>query len=293
MSLDKIGMVCKVRIGPLTTLRKKYRPTAVLVLHASLTFAEILRVTYTIKIKQFEGPFDLLLFFIERDELDIYDIPIAKITEDFLSYMREMESMNIDLASEFILVAATLMRIKAKMLLPRKELDEEGNEIDPRDELVQRLLEYKRYKEVIEDLRTYEQRRGMVNPRGNVSDELQHIANKALVDVELESITMFKLLKAFQRVMERLADEERKSVHTVVRYPYTIAEEQTTLLDIVHSNEKAEFITVFGKCENRVHAIVKFLALLELLNQQLLTITQGIGANNFWLMPRAESDEEE
>ncbi len=151
-------------------------------------------MTYTIKIKQFEGPFDLLLFFIERDELDIYDIPIATITEDFLAYMREMESMNIDLASEFILVAATLMRIKAKMLLPRKELDEEGNEIDPREELVQRLLEYKRYKEVIEDLRSYEERRGKVNPRGNASDELQKIANKALVDVELESITMFKLL---------------------------------------------------------------------------------------------------
>ena len=83
-------------------------------------------MTYTIKIQQFEGPFDLLLFFIERDELDIYDIPISKITDDFLSYVREMESMNIDLASEFILVAATLMRIKAKMLLPRKELDEQG-----------------------------------------------------------------------------------------------------------------------------------------------------------------------
>ena len=87
--------------------------------------------TYEIKLPQFEGPFDLLLFFIERDELDIYDIPIAKITNDFLGYMHEMKSLNFDLASEFILVAATLMRIKAKMLLPRKELDEQGNEIDP------------------------------------------------------------------------------------------------------------------------------------------------------------------
>lgn len=250
-------------------------------------------MTYTIKIKQFEGPFDLLLFFIERDELDIYDIPIATITEDFLAYMREMESMNIDLASEFILVAATLMRIKAKMLLPRKELDEEGNEIDPREELVQRLLEYKRYKEVIEDLRSYEERRGKVNPRGNASDELQKIANKALVDVELESITMFKLLKAFRSVMERLAEHERKAVHTVVRYPYTIAEEQTNLLELVTRNEKTEFISVFGQCENRVHAIVKFLALLELLNQQEIAITQGIGANNFWITPKSEDERED
>ena len=99
--------------------------------------------TYTIKIPQFEGPFDLLLFFIERDELDINDIPIAIITDEFLSYIKMMESLNIDLASEFILVAATLMRIKAKMLIPRKPVDEEGNEIDPREELVLRLMEYK------------------------------------------------------------------------------------------------------------------------------------------------------
>ena len=89
--------------------------------------------TYSIKLPQFEGPFDLLLFFIERDELDIYDIPIFKITTDFLSYIHQMEHLDIELASEFILVAATLMRIKAKMLLPRYEKDEEGNEIDPRD----------------------------------------------------------------------------------------------------------------------------------------------------------------
>ena len=96
--------------------------------------------TFTIKLSKFEGPFDLLLFFIERDELDIYDIPISKITNDFLDYIRELESMNIDLASKFIVVAATLMRIKAKMLLPRKPIDEQGNEIDPREELVSRLL---------------------------------------------------------------------------------------------------------------------------------------------------------
>ena len=98
-------------------------------------------MNYTIKLPQFEGPFDLLLFFIERDELDIYNIPIATITNDFLEYIYSMERLNIDVASEFILVASSLMRIKAKMLLPRRELDEQGNEIDPREELVQRLME--------------------------------------------------------------------------------------------------------------------------------------------------------
>src|SRR5204862_2620351 len=101
-------------------------------------------VSYQIKLPQFEGPFDLLLFFIERDELDIYDIPIFKLTTDFLEYIHKMETLNIEVASEFILVAATLMRIKAKMLMPRKELDPAtGQEIDPRDELVARLIEYK------------------------------------------------------------------------------------------------------------------------------------------------------
>ena len=159
--------------------------------------------SYTIKLPQFEGPFDLLLFFIERDELDIYDIPIAKVTDDFLDYIRQMEQMDIDLASEFVLVAATLCRIKAKMLIPRKPLDEEGNEIDPREELVSRLLEYKRYKSVLEEMRELEDSRALRNYRGNVSSELQSIATKALVDSELESVTLFKLLRAFERMMEQ------------------------------------------------------------------------------------------
>ena len=101
--------------------------------------------SYQIKLPQFEGPFDLLLFFIERDELDIYNIPITGIINDFLTYIHEQESLNIELSSEFILFISTLMRIKAKMLLPRKELDAQGNEIDPRQELVNKILEYKRF----------------------------------------------------------------------------------------------------------------------------------------------------
>ena len=103
-------------------------------------------MSFEVKIPLFEGPFDLLLFFIERDELDIYDIPISQITDNFLDYLKHLEKMNIEVASEFILVAAKLMRIKAKMLLPRPQLDEEGNEIDPREELVKHLLEYKKSK---------------------------------------------------------------------------------------------------------------------------------------------------
>jgi segregation and condensation protein A len=249
-------------------------------------------MTYTIRTAHFEGPFDLLLFFIERDELDIYDIPIAKITEDFLGYIREMESLNIDLAGEFILVAATLMRIKAKMLLPRKEVDEQGNEIDPRQELVQRLLEYRRYKEVIDDLRSFEERRAQAVARGNVSDELQKIANEALADAELESLTMFRLLKAFERVMHRF-EEHKRVVHTIVRHPYTVAQEQGNIMEKLYGGDNVAFETVFAECENRIHAIVTFLALLELLNMQRVHITQGLGANNFWLSVREDWSAEE
>ena len=101
-------------------------------------------MSYEIKIPLFEGPFDLLLFFIERDELDIMDIPISQITNDFFEYISDLEKMNIEVASEFIVVAATLMRIKSRMLLPRLSVDEEGNEIDPREELVEHLIEYKK-----------------------------------------------------------------------------------------------------------------------------------------------------
>lgn len=263
------------------------------VFNSDNTFAQNTQVTYTIKIKNFEGPFDLLLFFIERDELDIYDIPIAGITDDFLSYIREAESMNIDVASEFIVVAATLMRIKAKLLLPRKELDDLGNEIDPRDELVKRLLEYKRYKEVIEELRAHEVRRSQIMHRGNVTSELQKIANKALVDVELESVTLFKLLKAFSRVMSKFEENERQALHTVVRYNYTVSEQQEMILGAIAHSGNTSFQDVFGTCENRVHAIVTFLALLELLNSQQVNITQGLGANNFWISYSEYSDEEE
>ncbi len=240
--------------------------------------------TYTIKLPQFEGPFDLLLFFIERDELDIHDIPIAKITEDFLDYIQAMEALNIDLASEFILVAATLMRIKAKMLIPRRPLDEEGNEIDPREELVQRLLEYKRYKSVLEEMRVMEEQRGKQKERGNVTAELKSLATKALVDIELESVTLFKLLRAFERSLERYQSRTApKPVHRIYKYNYTIQQQQSYIQSKIKKGKKTGFSDIFQVCEDRMHAIITFLALLELLNLQQVNIIQGVGINNFWL----------
>ena len=249
-------------------------------------------VSYHIQLPQFRGPFDLLLFFIERDELDIYDIPISKITNDFLAYIKQMESLNIDVASEFILVAATLMRIKAKMLIPRKQVDEAGNEIDPRDELIARLLEYKRFKSVLDDMRLLEEQRASQTARGNIANELSDLATKALVDIELESLSLFKLLKAFERVIQRAENKKAKAVHKVYSYNYTIQQQQEFILSKIEVGTKTEFKEVFGNCEDRMHAIITFLALLELLNMNLLKIIQGVGVNNFWLTVREEEEEE-
>ncbi len=246
--------------------------------------------TFTIHLDKFEGPFDLLLFFIERDELDIYDIPIAKVTDEFLQFLHHAEQMNIDLASEFIVVAATLMRIKAKMLIPRKPVDEEGNEIDPREELVSRLIEYKRYKSVIEELRALEEDRSMREERGNISRELKDIAVKALVDSELEDVTLFKLLRVFERLVRQYEDTKNRPVHRVYTYSFTIESQREYLFSKIEKGLRTSFVQIFGNLENRIHAIVTFLALLELLNLQQIKIIQGEGVNNFWLTISEESN---
>lgn len=239
--------------------------------------------SYSIKLSQFEGPFDLLLFFIERDELDIYDIPIFKITQDFLDYIHNMEQLNIEMASEFILVAATLMRIKAKMLLPRKEVTEEGVEIDPREELVNRLIEYKKYKEVTEELRRLEDDRQSIAKRGNLESESKEIASLFETEYEMQSLTMFRLMKAFQNVLDRVEKEKNKAVHTIVQPPYTIEGEKMLLKDLVRIKSRIAFEQVFEGVENRLHAIFIFLSMLELIQEQHLQITVGEGYNNFWV----------
>ena len=239
--------------------------------------------TYEIKLPQFEGPFDLRLFLIERDELDIYDIPIAKITNDFLGYMHEMKSLNFDLASEFILVAATLMRIKAKMLLPRKELDEQGNEIDPRQDLVQALLEYKRYKEVVEDLQLMETQRRLMHQRGIDSRELRDIAESAEPDNDLGDLTLYKLMRVFQKVLNRLDERRDTFSHQVVPYPYTVEGCREELLVRLKAKPRMDFEGAFEGVREKIHAVFLLLAVLELVQSGLMTIQIGVGFNNFWL----------
>src|ERR1700739_4659897 len=124
--------------------------------------------SFAIHLPQFEGPFDLLLFFIERDELDIHDIPIARITDDFLNYLHQMAILNMEIASEFIYVAATLMRIKAKMLLPRYDAGDDESQTDSKEDLIRKLIEYKKFKEICAELHPLEEERFKQEKRGNI-----------------------------------------------------------------------------------------------------------------------------
>jgi segregation and condensation protein A len=236
---------------------------------------------YQIKLPQFEGPFDLLLFFIERDELDIYNIPIHRIIQDFLSYIHGEEALNIELSSEFILFVSTLMRIKAKMLLPRKELDAQGNEIDPRQELIDKLLEYKRYKEAAATLAEMEAIRHLMVRRGNLQKELSQIGEDAGEGTEIQAITLFKLMKTFERLMLKIQQRQNKPVHTVVQYSYTMEGSRKHILTSIRQEQTMSFEKLFDICNDRLHAIFLFLSMLEMVQLNYMNILVGEGKNNF------------
>mgnify|MGYP000954249103 FL=1 len=239
--------------------------------------------TYQIKLAQFEGPFDLLLFFIERDELDIYNIPITKITNDFLDFIHQQESLNIELSSEFILFVSTLMRIKAKMLIPRKELDEQGNEIDPREELVNKILEYKKFKEASAKMAEMEAMRMLMVKRGNIQKELSLVGEEAGEGTEIQAISLFKLMKAFEKAIQRYSDKINAPVHTVVRYNYTMDSSRDYVMGLTAGQKTVAFERLFEVAENRVHAIFLFLSVLELVQQNYMKLISGEGKNNFIL----------
>ena len=246
--------------------------------------------SYQIKLSQFEGPFDLLLFFIERDELDIYNIPIHQLIKDFLDFIHSQEKLNIELSSEFILFVSTLMRIKAKMLLPRKELDEQGNEIDPRQELVNKVLEYKRYKEAAARMAELEEERMLLIKRGNLHRELLEIGEESGEGTEIQSLTLFKLMKTFEKVVQRMQERRNSPTHTVVQYSYTMEEIRSNMIDLLRREGTVSFEKIISTCENRIHAIFLFLSILELVQQKYMNIMIGEGRNNFILEYNPEGE---
>lgn len=248
--------------------------------------------SYQIKLPQFEGPFDLLLFFIERDELDIYDIPITSLIKDFTSYIHGIKSLNIELASEFILFVSILMRIKARMLLPRKEVDEEGNEIDPRQELIEKLLEYKKYKQVAMELAEKEAIRLLQTKRGNIQHDLAAVGEISSEGTEVQTLTLFKLMNAFEKVLLRMKERQNKPQHVVFRYNYTSEGSRDFVVDICRREQTVSFEKIFEQCYDKIHAIFIFLSILELIQQKSLTIMVGEGKNNF-ILEYAEPEEAE
>jgi segregation and condensation protein A len=202
-----------------------------------------------------------------------------------------MEELNMEVASEFILVAATLMSIKAKMLLPRPQVDALGNEVDPREELVKHLLEYKRYKSVIAELSELEKNRLAKEKRGNVVDELKQLAEINNVETEMQDLDLYKLLRVFEKVVKRYELETNKPIHKVIQYPYSIDEQKVKILEIVNSQKKVSFIELLAETKEKIYLIFNFLSILELLQLRKITISIGEGFNNFWIEPLIEQEE--
>jgi segregation and condensation protein A len=239
--------------------------------------------SFEIHLPQFEGPFDLLLFFIERDELEIHDIPIARITDDFLNYLHQMTILNMEIASEFIFVAATLMRIKAKMLLPRYEADDDGNQTDTKEDLIRKLIEYKKFKEICEDLHPFEDERFKQEKRGNIRFDIEQTETMALPGEELSEVNLYKLMLVYDRLVKRYLTRSEEVTHTVVQYPYTIEQQKKAIENLLKINNMMDFKAIAGQSENKVHFVYNFLAVLEMLQQEMIDIQIGLGFNNFWV----------
>lgn len=243
--------------------------------------------TYEIHLPQFDGPFDLLLFFIQRDELDIRDIPIARITHDFLLYIQSAERLRINLAAEFLVVAAQLMKIKARMLLPRPMVTETGEEVDPRTELVDRLLAYKQFKDAAETLEQLGTAHADRFARGYVEQEVQLIRGETEPEDELVGLTTYQLFKVYQRIIERQANQLGDPSHVIRAYPYRVEEVRQDLDLALAQNPRLDFVRLIKRHPNRYYLVFAFLLVLEMVQQKLLTVTVGEGFNSFWLERKA------
>jgi segregation and condensation protein A len=230
---------------------------------------------YRIKLEHFEGPLDLLLFFIKRDELNIYDIPISRITKEFLEYVNLIKMLDLETAGDFILMASTLMHIKVRMLLPR-ELNEKGEEIDPRAELVQALLEYKRYKEMAEELSLLESEQRKLNFRGNFEADEKEAPPE--YDILLKNITIYDLTKAFKKVIEGLKEVP---VHNIIKVNVTIDQQIQFILDKLDEFSELHFLSLVKGIKDKIRVVVTFIALLEMTKMGTIRIKESDEFNDF------------
>jgi segregation and condensation protein A len=234
---------------------------------------------YQVELTGFQGPMDLLLYLIQKDEIDIYDIPISHITEQFIKHIEIMQLVSLDQAGEFMAMAATLLVIKMKMLMPRhRDDDDEVVEEDPRAELVRRLLEYKRFKEAARQLQERETARAQYHVRRSRYPFVDHL------DLEPElRIEMFDLLSALVGVLDRV---QAAPVHSVVREPYTVEEKIDLILESVRTRETVRFEDCFAEDTIKMEVIVTFIAVLELIKRGRLSYFQTETLGPIWLQER-------
>ena len=230
---------------------------------------------YKVKLNQFEGPLDLLLFFIKRDELNIYDIPIASLTKEFLEYVNLIKILDLEVAGDFILMASTLMHIKVRMLLPR-EIDEKGEEIDPRADLVKALLEYKRYKEMSEELSYFESTQRKKRFRGNFSEDIKEVPHE--YNILLKNVSTYDLAKAFRFAIEQLKDEP---VHQIQKLNVSIDEQMEFIENKLEEFPELHFLKLIEDIKEKIRIIVTFVALLEMIKIGKLTIKATKLFNDF------------
>ncbi len=233
---------------------------------------------YKVHLKTFEGPLDLLLFLIKKNEVDIYDIPIAEITQQYLEFLQAIELLDLNNAGDFILMAATLMRIKAQMLLPGPVL--EGEEVeDPRTELVQKLIEYQRYKEVAGNLAQFEQKQRGFYPRGYFDFDLDK--DSTVEDEAVQhDVSLYDLMAAFVEILKKVP---ASSHHTVERIPVTIEEQSQFILDYLESHDPALISELFAQMTERIIVIVTFVALLELVKSKRVRLEQNKPFAEIWI----------
>jgi len=224
---------------------------------------------HKVDLDKFQGPLDLLLYFIRRDELDINDIPIAEITAEYLQIIEDMKAMNLSVAGEFILMAATLMRIKSKMLIPRAELDDLGEPIDPRTELVQQLIEYKKYKDIADNLSekweslSYQHERSFSETfKGDDLDDTSY----------LKEVSVFELAQHFKNVMDRLPDIDPYEVDLNT---LDLTDKKHFILSSFDGSGIMFFKTLLKNCKNKLEIIMTFIAILDLVQQFKIIVLQG------------------
>lgn len=226
-------------------------------------------MTYKLKLEMFEGPLDLLLYLIKKDEINIYDIPIAQVTEQYLEYIEMMKMLNLDTVGEFLVMAATLIHIKSKMLLPPDPSEVEVQEEDPREELVRRLLEYKKFKEIADDLKEKESFRQDLFPRivdAEKTNELKEEAKEVYYEVSL-----FDLINALTSTLRRMPQE---STYEITQEQYTVDQKIHMILHRLMDRERIVLTELLADSKSKMEVIVTFMSVLELIRLKEILVVQ-------------------